>query len=106
MIYKILKTIISALKSQKALAMENLALRQQLAILKSSTKRPRLTKNRSPVLGPPVEDLAGLGSGPHHREARDRYQLARKRLQILLEVEKPTEKQRSSSNQPSPALYP
>jgi len=39
MIYKILKTIISALKSQKALAMENLALRQQLAILKSSTKR-------------------------------------------------------------------
>ena len=44
MIYKILRTIISALKSQKALAMENLALRQQLAILRRTMKRPRLTK--------------------------------------------------------------
>jgi len=38
------RTIISALKSYRYLALENLALRQQLAILKSSTKRPRLTK--------------------------------------------------------------
>ena len=35
-----------------------------------------IVKNRSPVLGTPVEDLAGLGPSPHHREARDRYRLA------------------------------
>ncbi len=44
MMYKLLQTIISGLKSQKALALENLALRQQLAILGRTMKRPRLTK--------------------------------------------------------------
>ena len=34
----------SNLKSQHVLALENLALRQQLAILQRRTKRPRLTK--------------------------------------------------------------
>ena len=34
----------SSLKSQHVLALENLALRQQLAILQRRTKRPRLTK--------------------------------------------------------------
>ena len=44
MMYKLLRTIFSALRSQKALALVNLALRQQLAILKRTMKRPRLTK--------------------------------------------------------------
>ena len=42
--HKLLRTIISGLKSQKALALENLALRQQLAIPRRTMKRPRLTK--------------------------------------------------------------
>jgi hypothetical protein len=34
----------SSLKAQRELALENLALRQQLAILKRRSKRPQLTK--------------------------------------------------------------
>ena len=39
-----LATASSSLKSQRELALENLALRQQLAILKRKTKRPKLNK--------------------------------------------------------------
>ncbi len=39
----LLATARSSLKSQRELALENLALRQQLAILKRTTKRPKLT---------------------------------------------------------------
>jgi hypothetical protein len=44
MMYKLLKTIFSAPSTQRTLALENLALRQQLAILSRTMKRPRLTK--------------------------------------------------------------
>ncbi|HBG93911.1 MAG TPA: hypothetical protein DDY14_01000 [Chromatiaceae bacterium] len=37
----VLKALCSLFQSQRRLALENLALRQQLAMLKSSTKRPR-----------------------------------------------------------------
>jgi putative transposase len=43
LLYTLLATARAALKSQRDLALENLALRQQLAILKRQTKRPRLT---------------------------------------------------------------
>ncbi len=39
----LLATARSSMKSQRELALENLALRQQLAVLKRKTKRPRLT---------------------------------------------------------------
>ncbi len=42
--YALLATARSSLKSQRELALENLALRQQLAILHHKTKRPKLTK--------------------------------------------------------------
>ena len=38
-----LRTFISALRSHRALALENLALRHQLEVLQRNTKRPRLT---------------------------------------------------------------
>jgi putative transposase len=44
MMYKLLKTIFSALRTHRTLALENLALRQQLAILSRTMKRPRLTR--------------------------------------------------------------
>ncbi len=44
MMYKLLKTIFSALRTQRTLALENLALRQQLAILSRTMKQPRLTR--------------------------------------------------------------
>ena len=44
----ILRTFISALRSHRALALENLALHHQLDVLKRNAKRPRLTnRNRT-----------------------------------------------------------
>jgi len=43
MLIIILRTIISALRSHRALTLENLALRHQLEVLQRNTKRPRLT---------------------------------------------------------------
>jgi hypothetical protein len=43
LLYALLATARSSLKSQRELALENLALRQQLAILKRTSKRPKLT---------------------------------------------------------------
>ena len=49
MLFIILRTVISALRSHRALALENLALRHQLAVLRRNARRPRLT-NRDRVL--------------------------------------------------------
>ena len=43
MIWSFLCSLISALKTRRELALENLALRQQLAVLYRSVKRPRLS---------------------------------------------------------------
>ncbi len=43
LLYVLLATARSSLKAQRELALENLALRQQLAILQRKTKRSRLT---------------------------------------------------------------
>jgi hypothetical protein len=44
LLYALLKTARSSLRPQRELALENLALRQQLAIVQRKTKRPRLTQ--------------------------------------------------------------
>lgn len=49
MLLLLLRTLISALRSHRALALENLALRHQLEVLKRNTKTPRL-KNRDRLL--------------------------------------------------------
>jgi len=43
LLYALLATARSSLQPQRELALQNLALRQQLAILKRKTKRPKLT---------------------------------------------------------------
>ena len=43
LLYALLATARSSLKPQRELALENLALRQQLAIVQRKTKRPKLT---------------------------------------------------------------
>ena len=43
LLYALLATARSSLRLQRELAIENLALRQQLAILKRTTKRPKLS---------------------------------------------------------------
>lgn len=49
MLFLLLRTLLSALRSHRALALENLALRHQLNVLKRDVKRPRL-KNRDRLL--------------------------------------------------------
>jgi hypothetical protein len=44
LLYLLLATARSSLKPQRELALENLALRQQLAIVQRKTKRPKLSK--------------------------------------------------------------
>jgi hypothetical protein len=44
LVYALLATARLSLRSRRELALENLALRQQLAVLKRSSKRPKLTK--------------------------------------------------------------
>ena len=44
LVYALLATARSSLRSRRELALENLALRQQLAVLKRSSKRPKLAK--------------------------------------------------------------
>ena len=44
LLYVLLATARSGLKVQRELTLENLALRQQLAIVQRKTKRPRLTQ--------------------------------------------------------------
>jgi hypothetical protein len=44
MLYVILRTLISALRLQRALAVENLALRHQLVVLQRTAKKPRLRR--------------------------------------------------------------
>ncbi len=44
LLYVLLATARASLKLQRELALENLALRQQLAILHRKSKRPKLTK--------------------------------------------------------------
>jgi hypothetical protein len=44
LLYLLLATARSSVKAQRELALENLALRQQLAILERKTKRPKLTR--------------------------------------------------------------
>ena len=43
MISSLLHSLVSAFKTRRSLALENLALRQQLAILQRSAKRPRVS---------------------------------------------------------------
>ena len=47
LLYVLLATARSSLKPQRELALENLALRRQLAVVKRKTKRPKLTKIRT-----------------------------------------------------------
>ena len=44
MMSALLRSLRSAFKSRRGLALENLALRQQLAVLKQSVRRPRLSQ--------------------------------------------------------------
>ena len=60
----------------RAIALENLALRQQLAVFKRTVQGPRLRPRRSTVLGSARSRLAELAFGLDRRAARDGGRLA------------------------------
>ena len=89
MIWSLLCSLLSAFKTRRSLALENLALRQQLAVQKRSVKRTAVVECGPWFLGAVAKILDRLGQGPHHREARDRCPVAPLRVQTLLDMEEP-----------------
>ena len=69
-----------------ALHTEMLALHQQVAVLKWERPRPSL-RMVDRVYGRPVSPVAGLVRDAGHRQARNRYRLAPKRVPTLLDLE-------------------
>ena len=57
MISSLVPVLISTFKARRELALENVALRQQLAVLRRSVKRPRLSKVDRGVLGALAQNL-------------------------------------------------
>jgi hypothetical protein len=100
MLLRLLLNILLRPQKDSDLVLENLALRQQLAILKRPKKRPQIrTKDRLfwVVLSRVLEQLAGALD---HRQTSDRGALASKGFQAILEVQVPTERSRAASDQP------
>jgi len=67
--------------------LENLALRQQLAVLKTdSILTPRFARTEQIVLGDIAAPLAGMETSVDSCPARDRCSLASGRIQVVLDV--------------------
>ena len=75
--------------SRETLALENFALRQQLASYGRTTKRLRLRTFDRVFLGLALEGVEQLVHGAHRREARDCTLLAPSRIQAVLAMEVP-----------------
>ena len=69
-------------RSRSDTALEILALRQQLAVLKPPTAASMLSG--SPVLDHTATVLVALGRSPRHRQAQHRCRLASNRIPALL----------------------
>jgi hypothetical protein len=67
--------------SRTARAAENLALRQQLAVLNPKIRRPRL-RRRDLFFWAPHSTLDELTGGLDHRQTGDRHQMANRRYRI------------------------
>ena len=81
-----------AFLSRAALHLENLALRQQLAVAQRESPRPSLCMADRLFLGGVVPRVAPLARGPCDRETRDRHRLAPKGLPAFLDLEIATKK--------------
>src|SRR5881628_496295 len=86
----LLRTLRSAVRTRRELALENLALRQQLAVWKARQPRPRLTEMEPDLLDRVVETLEELAKFRVGCAARDRGAVAPPGLQALLGMEEST----------------
>ena len=82
-----LSAVQSSLISRRALALENLALRQQLAVLRRQAKRPKRQPGGSRVLGLSGAGVARVADGLDDREACDGDPLAPQGVRPVLEVD-------------------
>ena len=83
-----LGTLSSVFRSRSVLALENLALRQQIGVLqRSARKRCQFDPSGPPVVGLAIPPLERLGFGPGHRQARNGRGLAPCRLSPVLDLE-------------------
>src|SRR5713226_207824 len=69
----LLASICRFFQTRRSALLENLALPQQLAVLKRRHPRPRLAAFDKLLLGTCAEVLVRLETGPHHRVRRSRH---------------------------------
>jgi len=81
----LLRSVCSALKSRRHLALENLALRQQLALLRKRSKRPQFGRVARIFMGLAFAALVGLARCLVLGSARDRHPLASAGVPHLLD---------------------
>ena len=82
-----IRFILLILAGEKQVALENAALRQQLAVFKRNAPRPKIEEPRSIILDRPVHDLARLEIPVDDRAAGNRNVVASQAVQtILVEV--------------------
>ena len=82
-LFMLIRTLIV---SRTALAAENLALRQQLALLNRKIHRLQL-RRRDRFFWAPLATLEELVGGLDHCQTGDRHQMAQTRLSVILAME-------------------
>ena len=90
MISSLVPALISAFKARRELALENVALRQQLAVLRRSVKRSRLSNVDRGFWVLLRRIWTDWGERPRHRETSDGRPLAPLWVQTILDLEEPT----------------
>ena len=75
-----------SVRSRRNLLLENVALRQQLAILKERHPQPRFRVSGQALLDVPEPILARMETGLGTRPARDGHSVASGRVQAVLDV--------------------
>ncbi len=110
MIWSLLRSLLSAFKTRRSLALENLALRQQLAVVQRSVKRPRLS-NVDRGLWVLWRRVWTEWDSVLVHQARHRRALASRRVQTLLDSEEPevpagSTSRRSGSARAAPGHFP
>jgi hypothetical protein len=73
-------SLVRSFCSRRDLLLENLSLRQQLAVLKAEASTIEVQGSGQALLDSPEPPLARLGAGPDSRAARDGRSLAPRRI--------------------------
>jgi hypothetical protein len=94
-ILAICRAVFLILGGHKQVALENIALRQQLGIFQRSVRRPKIRPLGPTVLGVSAESLERVEVGVGVCSARNRGRLAREAIQTILVPVVPAQESRS-----------